>query len=135
MITLNQEFKYAFSFTQAEVEAFAKCSGDNNPIHLDANYAANTPFKKPIIHGIFTSSIFSKYFGTINPGEGTIYLRQSLEFLRPMFVDTPYEAQMFVKEIISAKNTAVIDCKIIDVSTGKITLRGEGTLMHKEKIV
>lgn len=135
MITLNQEFKYPFSISQAEVDAFAKCSGDNNPIHWNAEYAANTPFKKPIIHGIFSSSIFSKYFGTINPGEGTIYLKQTLEFVRPMFVDTSYEAIMFVKEIISAKNTAVIECKIIDTTTGKITLKGEGTLMHKEKIV
>lgn len=135
MITLNQTFSYSFSISQAEVDAFAKCSGDHNPIHWDATYASTTPFKKPIIHGIFSSSIFSKYFGTINPGEGTIYLKQTLEFLRPMFVDTQYEAQMFVKEIISDKHIAVVACKIVDITTGKITLKGEGTLMHKDKIL
>lgn len=134
MITLGQVFNHEFVFTQEQVNTFAKVSGDNNPIHLDAEYAATTPFKKPIIHGIFSASIFSKYFGTINPGEGTIYLKQSLEFLRPMYVDTNYEAIMTVKEIDSAKNRATIDCKVIDKTTGKATISGEATLMHKEKI-
>lgn len=134
MITLNQEFKHSFLITQDEVNAFAACSGDNNPIHWDADFAAQTPFKKPIIHGIFSTSIFSKYFGTINPGQGTIYLKQTVEFLRPMFVETEYEAVMLVKEIISEKNIGIFDCKIIDKTTGKTTIKGEATLMHKEKL-
>jgi acyl dehydratase len=134
MITLGQVFNHEFVFTQEQVNTFAKVSGDNNPIHLDAEYAATTPFKRPIIHGIFSASIFSKYFGTINPGEGTIYLKQSLEFLRPMYVDTNYEAIMTVKEIDSAKNRAIIDCKVIDKTIGKATISGEAVLMHKEKI-
>ncbi|TAG56491.1 MAG: MaoC family dehydratase [Cytophagales bacterium] len=134
MIEIDQVFTHTFTITQAEVIAFANCSGDFNPIHLDASFAADTPFKKPIIHGIFSSSIFSKYFGTINPGEGTIYLKQTLEFLRPMFADMPYEAIMKVKDIISTKNTAIIDCKIIDKNTGKLTLIGEAYILHKDKI-
>ena len=134
MLTLGQILTHEFIFTQAQVNSFAEVSGDNNPIHLDAEYAATTAFKKPIIHGIFSASIFSKYFGTIMPAEGTIYLKQSLEFLRPMYVDTHYEAIMTVKEIESAKNKATIDCKVIDKTTGKATISGEAVLMHKEKI-
>ena len=134
MLTIGQILNHEFVFTQAQVNSFAEVSGDNNPIHLDAEYAATTAFKKPIIHGIFSASIFSKYFGTIMPGEGTIYLKQSLEFLRPMYVDTPYEAFMTVKDIESAKNRATIDCKVIDKTTGKTTISGEAVLMHKEKI-
>lgn len=134
MIEIEDVYSHAFTITQAEVVAFANCSGDFNPIHLNEEFATNTPFKKPIIHGIFSSSIFSKYFGTINPGEGTIYLKQTLEFLRPMFVEVPYEAIMTVKDIISTKNTAIIDCKIIDKNTGKLTLLGEAYIFHKDKI-
>jgi acyl dehydratase len=134
MITLGQSFEHIFSFSQEQVKGFADVSGDFNPIHLDKEYAESTPFKKPIIHGIFSASIFSKYFGTINPGEGTIYLKQSLEFLRPMFVDTEYKAVMTVSEIDSVKNKAVFACKIIDNTTGKTTISGEAHVMHKEKI-
>ncbi len=134
MITLNQKFNHIFSITQAEVEEFSRCSGDNNPIHLDADFASATVFKKPIIHGIFSASIFSKYFGTIEPGPGTIYMKQSLEFLRPMYVDTDYEAIMTVIEINPTKNIAIFECQILDCLSKKITIKGEAAVMNKEKI-
>jgi acyl dehydratase len=132
MSKVGDKFNYRFKFTQ--VNKFAEISGDNNPIHTDADYAAKTIFKKPIIHGIFSSSIFSKYFGTIWPGEGAIYLSQTLQFKRPMYVDTEYEMQAEIKEINSAKNTALVACRVIDLTTGKETISGEATMMHKEKI-
>jgi acyl dehydratase len=134
MLTLGQVFTHTFSFSQEEVVQFAEISGDKNPIHLDEVYAASTPFKKPIIHGVLTMSIFSKYFGTVWPGEGTIYLKQTIEFLRPTFVGSAYEAQMTIKEIDQKRNIAIINCKIVDNVTKKACLTGEATLMHKEKI-
>ena len=130
--TIGQTFNHIFKFTQEQVNSFATISGDNNPIHLSEEFAAQTVFKRPIIHGIFSSSIFSKYFGTIWPGQGTIYLKQTLDFLRPMFVDTEYEAILTVKAIDFQKNTGVVECKVIDKTTKKATISGEATLMHKE---
>lgn len=134
MAAVGDTFNYSFKFTQEQVNSFAEISGDNNPIHLDAAFAAETQFKKPIIHGIFSASIFSKYFGTIWPGQGSIYLGQTIQFLRPMYVETEYEMQAVIKEIESARNKATIACKIIDKATGKATMTGEATMMHKEKI-
>lgn len=134
MAQVGDKFNHVFRFTQDQVNKFAEISGDNNPIHTDADYAANTIFKKPIIHGIFSSSIFSKYFGTVWPGEGAVYLSQTLQFKRPMYVETDYEMQAEIKEIISARNTALVVCRVIDVVTGKETISGEATMMHKEKI-
>lgn len=134
MAQVGDTFSHTFSFTQEQVNTFAEISGDKNPIHLDAEYAANTVFKKPIIHGIFSASIFSKYFGTVWPGEGSIYLSQTMQFLRPMYVDTEYELQAVIKEIIPAKNIAVIECKIVDKTTKKATMTGVASMMHKEKI-
>src|SRR6202453_3253540 len=109
MIELNQVFKHSFSFTQQDVEKFAEVTGDKNPIHLDNAYAAQTVFKKPIMHGFMGGSIFSKVFGTLFAGEGTIYLKQSMAFVKPMYVDTDYEAVFTVREIIKEKNRAIID--------------------------
>ncbi|MDX2189738.1 MAG: MaoC family dehydratase [Bacteroidota bacterium] len=130
----GEVYTYDFQYTQEQVNQFAVISGDNNPIHLDAAYAANTPFKKPIVHGILSMSIFSKYFGTIYPGEGTVYLKQIIEFLRPTYPDTQYQAIFTIKEIVSSRNKAVVDCKVIDSATGKPTMRGEAEIMHKELI-
>jgi len=135
MIELGQVYKHSFSFTQKDVEKFAEVTGDKNPIHLDNAYAAQTVFKKPIMHGFLGGAIFSKVFGTLFPGEGTIYLKQSMAFVKPMFVDTNYEAVFTVKEIIKEKNRAIIDTNIIEVSTGDATIKGEATVMNTREIV
>ncbi|MBC8156475.1 MAG: MaoC family dehydratase [Bacteroidetes bacterium] len=126
--------RHAFRFSQADVDAFARVTGDNNPLHLDADFAAQTPFKRPIIHGMLGASIFTKVLGTEFPGYGSVYLGQTLEFLRPMFVETDYEAVFTVQSINAGKHTAEILGELRDGQTGKITTRGVATLMHREKI-
>jgi len=64
---------------------FARVTGDNNPIHTNAEFAASTMFKLSIMHGMLGSALFSKIFGTLFPGVGTIYLSQTLNFLKPMY--------------------------------------------------
>lgn len=134
MITQGETYHESFEFTQDDVIKFAELSGDKNPLHLDAEYASKTPFKKPVIHGVLGSSIFSKILGMKFPGEGTIYLKQELSFKRPMYVDTKYEAILTVKEIISEKHQALIETKIIEKESGKINAIGEAFVMNKDKI-
>ena len=126
--------KHAFRFSQADVNEFARVTGDNNPLHLDADFAAQTPFKRPIIHGMLGAGIFTKVLGTEFPGYGSVYLGQTLEFLRPMFVDTEYEAVFTVTALNPDKHLATILGELRDVQTGKVTTRGTATLMHRDKI-
>lgn len=130
----NDTHQHAFRFSQADVIDFARVTGDNNPLHLDAEFAAQTPFKRPIIHGMLGACIFTKVLGTEFPGSGSVYLAQTLDFLRPMFVDTDYEVTFTVQSIDADKHTAQILGEIRDTQTGKVTTRGVATLMHKEKI-
>jgi acyl dehydratase len=134
MIKLNDTYTHEFQFSQKEVQAFADATGDKNPVHLDAAYAATTMFKKPIMHGMLSASLFSKVFGTLFPGEGTIYLKQSLSFSRPMYVDTPYEAHFTVKEVVPEKNRAVVETVIKDKATGAVCTSGEATVMNVNQI-
>ena len=134
MIEKGQVYKYAFSFTQKDVENFAKVTGDNNPIHLDNAYAAQTVFKKPIMHGFLGASIFSKVFGTLFPGEGTIYMKQSMAFVKPMFVDMKYEAVFTVTETIPEKHRAIVETIIQEAETGEATVKGEATVMNANQI-
>ncbi|MEM6298323.1 MAG: MaoC family dehydratase [Bacteroidota bacterium] len=132
-IKVGDSYSFSFSFSQEDVKAFAEVSGDKNPIHLDADYAAQTLFKRPIMHGFLGGSVLSKIFGTMFPGEGTIYLRQNLEFLRPMFVDVEYEATVEVKEVDSDRHRGILITQIKDVEKGKVTIKGEAELMHNER--
>ena len=100
---VGSEFSYSFSFSQDDVLTFANASGDFNPIHLDDEFAKTTIFKKKIVHGFLGGSVFSKVFGTLFPGSGTIYIKQSMTFYKPMFVDQGYVAKFKVIEIDSKK--------------------------------
>jgi len=132
MINIGDTFEHTFSFSQEDVVLFAKVTGDNNPVHLDAAYAANTIFKRPIIHGMLGATVFSKVFGTMFPGEGTIYLNQNLQFLRPMLVDTSYTAQFEVIDIDREKHRATITTIVLN-EEGKKVVDGSAILMHSEK--
>lgn len=134
MIEAGSTYTHEFIFSQNDVERFADVTGDKNPVHLDADYAAKTMFKKPIMHGFLGGSIFSKVFGTLFPGEGTIYLKQQMSFMRPMFVDTAYEARFTVKEVNKEKHRATVETLIVDKATGDVTISGEATVMNVERI-
>ena len=135
MIQTGDEFKHAFSYNQQEVDTYAKVSGDTNPLHIDADYAAQSIFGKRIIHGFLGGSVFTKIFGTLLHADGNIYMKQNMTFLKPMYVDTPYEAVITVKEIFPEKNRILYETKIIEVNTGDTTTTGEALLMNKKKYV
>lgn len=131
MIEIGTTFSHRFRFSQADVVAFAQVSGDDNPLHLDEAFAATTMFKRPIMHGMLGASIFSKVIGTMFPGQGSVYVKQSLEFMRPMYVDTDYEAVFEVVAINPEKHFADITTEIKDVATAKVTTKGMATVMHR----
>lgn len=126
----SKSFEAKFSFSQEDVQKFAEITGDFNPIHLDAAYAKETPFKKPIIHGFLAGSVFSKIFGTLFPGTGTIYLKQEMKFIAPMFVNSVYIAKVKVKELMKEKSRAVVET-IIENEEGNITITGEALIQHE----
>ena len=128
----NQTFSTDFSFSQQDVADFARVTGDNNPVHLDEDFASTTIFKTRIMHGMLGACVFSKVFGTMFPGEGTIYLSQSVNFLKPMYVDTMYSAHFEVLEILE-KNRARISTAIL-TQEGKKVVVGEAVVMNLEKI-
>ena len=129
---INASFDHFFRFTQDEVIRFAELTGDDNPLHLDAEYAATTNFKRPIIHGMLGATVFTKVLGTQFPGFGSVYLKQTLEFLRPMFVETDYKAVFTIKTIQEEKHIAEITTEIIDVNTRKVVTRGVATMINEK---
>lgn len=131
-IAVGTQYTHEFRFTQEDVVAFANLTGDYNPIHLDAEYAATTKFKVPIIHGHLSSSVFTRFLGMEKPGgAGSIYMKQETEYLRPMFVDTDYIVVFEVAEIDPVRHIAKISTQVKNKETGKVTIRGFGTLMNE----
>lgn len=116
---------HEFSFSQEQVNDFARITGDDNPLHLDAVYAATTAFRRPIMHGMLSACVFSKVFGTITPGPRSIYLSQSLEFKGALYVDTRYKAVFTVTE--KEGKRIGVQTQIVD-ETGQVLTDGKAWL-------
>lgn len=133
MLQRGDQFKHQFSYLQQDVNDYAKVSGDTNPLHIDAEAGKNSIFGKNIIHGFLAASVFTKIFGALWMADGHVYLKQSMQWLKPMFVNTTYEAVITVKDIIKEKNRVLYDCAIFDLTSGEQTFTGEALLMNKKQ--
>jgi acyl dehydratase len=134
MIKLGDIFTHNLSYKQTDVNTFAQISGDNNPIHIDPEFAAKTQFGRPIVHGFFSASVFSMVFGTKFPGEGTIYMYQDMKFLAPVFVDEPYTAKFEVVEVNIEKHRGTIKCTLIN-KDDKVVIEGTAKLQNSLQFV
>ncbi len=132
---IGDVFTHLIKYTQEQVNLYAQISGDTNPLHTNEEVGKASIFGRNIIHGHFSASVFTKIFGSLYYAEGHIYMKQNNTFLKPMFVETEYEAVITVKEIFPEKNRVLYETKIIDKSTGIETLVGEALLMNKAQYV
>ena len=90
-------------FTEEDVYLFAGITGDRNPIHISRDYAAKTPFRERIVHGVLTAGLISAAIGTKLPGTGCLYLSQRLDFMGPVRIGDEITARVEVVEVISEK--------------------------------
>ncbi len=111
------------------VVAFASVSEDYNPIHLDEDFAKTTQFERPIVHGMLASSLISGLLASKVPGAGSIYLGQSLKFLRPIFVGETVTAKVEVISVREDKPIAVISTQVLNAN-GEVAVDGEATVMY-----
>ena len=130
-IEVGQKVKFFKTFHQEDVEKFSEISGDNNPVHLDTNYASKTIFKKRVVHGFLTASLISAAIGTKLPGPGSIYLNQSLKFLAPVFPDEKVIVELTIKNINLEKRRVIIDTTCI--CNNKKVLVGEAEILVESK--
>jgi 3-hydroxybutyryl-CoA dehydratase len=115
------------TITDADVATFADLTGDHNPVHLDAAYAATTRFRQPIAHGILTTGLISAVIGTKLPGLGAIYLNQSLKFTAPVYHGDTITASA---EVIATRP----DKRILTLRTACVNQHG-ATVIEGEAVV
>jgi len=114
------------AFTEDEVFRFAEISTDKNPLHLDKDFGRETIFGERIVHGMLVASLFSGLIGMELPGEGSIYLGQSLTFKAPVAIGEEVTASV---EIIRIRN----DKPIVTLRT--VCVNSEGTVVVEGEAV
>ncbi len=126
-LSVGQEASLSKTVTEADIVAFAEVSGDKNPVHLDARYAAGTMFKERIAHGMLSAAYISAVFGMKLPGPGAIYISQTLNFKAPVKIGDTVVTAVKVAELVPEKKRARFGC-VCSVN-GKPMVQGEAMLM------
>ena len=126
-LSVGDSASFSRTLTEQDLVLFAAVSGDVNPVHLDEAFAATTPFKERIAHGMWSGSLISAALATVLPGPGTIYLGQSLAFKRPVKLGDTLTVKLEVLEK-QDKNRVVISCSVTN-QKGEEVVAGEAKVM------
>lgn len=118
---IGQKAEFTETITESMIQEFAKLSGDYNPHHIDEEYAKKTKYEKRICHGMLLASLFSKLTAMYLPGQGSLYISQTLNFISPAFID----------DIVTASG----EITKISSSTGIIRVKTEITNMNNNLLV
>jgi len=122
-LSLGMTERLSKTVASSDVVGFAEVTGDRNPIHLSEHFAAKTPFRTRIAHGLYTASLISAVLGTRLPGPGAIYISQTLNFRAPVRIGDTVEVSVVVAELVSGKFHARLACTCM--VEDKIVLDGE----------
>lgn len=120
------------TITDADVRTFADLTGDYNPIHLDEDFARHTRFGRRIAHGMLSASLISSVLANHLPGEGTIYLNQSLQFVAPAFLNDTVTARVTVTKIRDDKPIAMLETICLN-QRGEVLVKGEAVVLFSTK--
>ena len=120
------------TITDEDVRAFAALTGDFNPVHVDDEAAKRSRFGKRVVHGMLVGSLFSTIFGTQLPGEGAVYLKQELKFIKPVYIGDTVTARVTLMERIEEKNRVVFETVAINAE-GVLVVTGQATLLAPEE--
>jgi len=111
--------------TQEDVARFVEMTGDDNPLHVDRDYAEATPFRDVVVHGMLGASLLSTVIGTKLPGEGALWISQSFEFPAPVRLGDELEVSATVTAKHERQRLLELDARIVN-QHGEVVLTGSG---------
>jgi len=106
---VGQHVTLTKTFSEDDVRRFIEITGDTNPLHVDAEFAARTQFGRRVLHGMLTASMLSTMVGMLLPGTGAIYRSQTIRFLRPVHIGDTVTVHFVVRSIDRPKRRLEIE--------------------------
>ena len=129
-MTVGQQASFTKTVTETDVYLFAGITGDLNPAHINQVASEQTMFKGRIAHGMLVASLISAVLGTKLPGEGTVYMGQTLKFRRPVFLGNCITATVEVAELNPERHIAILNTTCTN-EEGVDVIVGQATVMLK----
>jgi len=114
--------------SEDDVLTFARITGDDNPIHVDEEYAQSTRFGHRVVHGVLQLGLISKVLGRDFPGSGSIAVSISCRFLRPVRVNSEVLVSVKIIEKLEKRGYVKAETNIY-TENNKLALAGEATII------
>lgn len=129
-IEIGQTEEFFHRILESDIDTFCNLTGDDNPLHMDDNYASKTNFKERVVHGMLTASFISTMIGTRIPGKGALWYEQHIKFLAPVRIGD--EIRVWAKVLHKSETQRIVVLEtVIYNQHGKKVIDGEA----KVKIV
>ena len=131
-LSVGMTSSFEKTITAKDIDIFAVITGDTNPVHLDEEYAATTPFKACIAHGMMSAGLISTVLGTQLPGPGCIYLDQQIKFRAPVFIEDTVVATVTIEDInqrrgrVTLKTQCFVNDKLVADGTASMMVDKKG---------
>jgi 3-hydroxybutyryl-CoA dehydratase len=130
-LSVGDTAEMTFDVTEKAIETFAQVSGDDNPVHLDEDFARTTQFGTRIAHGMLSAGFISAMVGTKLPGYGSIYLSQTMRFRRPVKIGDQVTVRATITALDADKGRATLET--VALVGGKPVVEGEALVMPPKR--
>jgi 3-hydroxybutyryl-CoA dehydratase len=130
-LAVGQSASTGKTITEADILMYMAVSTDTNPVHLDADYAAQSIFGERIAHGLLSAGLISAVLGTRLPGPGTIYVGQTLTFHHPVRIGDTVTANVEVTRLEPDHKRATL--RTVCTVKGRIVIEGEAIVLPRSR--
>jgi acyl dehydratase len=123
-VSVGQKAKRSITFTADYVEAYARLTGDRNPLHFDEAFASQTKFGRLVVQGGLTTGLLHALVAMDMPGPGTVFLSQNWKFTAPVYIGDTITAEAEVLSVHEAKPVTQLSIRVVRASS-EVVLEGE----------
>ena len=131
-IYVGQKASVTKTITKGDIYTFAGLVDDYSPVHVNKEFGEKSPFGQCIAHGFLSGSLFSTLAGNYLPGAGSLYVRQSLNFLKPVYVGDTITATF---EVIRKGEEVTKPDGTVKSSPGRIVMKATAVNQKGETVV
>lgn len=131
-IYVGQKASVTKTITRGDIYAFAGLVDDYSPVHIDKAFGEQSPFGRCIAHGFLSGALFSTLAGNYLPGAGSLYVRQSLNFLRPVYAGDTITATF---EVVKKGEEVTKPDGTVKFSPGRIVMKATAVNQRGEVVV
>ena len=112
---------FTVTVTEEKMELFRQLSGDESPIHIDAEYAQQRGYPGRVCYGMLGASFFSTLAGVYLPGEHCLLHSVETKFAKPVFIGDTLTVRGEVTEVNPVFGEITIRASLTNQDGKKVT--------------